>query len=136
MEPESVGAPFIKVNNPSGYLKANQTLSETDSLVYWNWGTYVNQFAQAPNYQPAFSKTLNNQLPRSEINFDTKKMAWTMTYHKYQTPINLAYGKFQTPYSTKTSKFRTPNNFAYLKLQTPNKHISCSISEGVPRGVY
>ena len=44
----------------------------------------------------------------------TKKIPWTMTYLKYQTPSNQACPKFQSTCST----------FGTLKFQIPNKHIS------------
>ena len=66
--------------------------------------------------RPTFSKTPNNQPSSFENKLDTKKMAWTMTYWKYQTPNNVAYPKFHTTDSTfGTSKFQTPNN-----LPSPN----------------
>ena len=45
--------------------------------------------------RPTFSKTPNNQLSIKEggKKLDTKKMAWIMTYQKYQTPNNFAYLK-------------------------------------------
>ena len=47
-------------------------------------------FLRPPNNQTTFSKTPNNQLSSFENKLDTKKMAWTMTNLKYQTPNNLA----------------------------------------------
>ena len=70
--------------------------------------SFPNSFLRPPNDQTSF---FNNQLS----SFDTKKMAWTMTYQKYQTPNNLGCPKFQTIDSTfETSKFQTPNNFTPL----------------------
>ena len=94
-----------------------------NSLTFGMAVLMSSNFLRPPNNQITY--TPNKQLSSFEKKLDTEKMAWTMTYQKYQTPNNLAYPKFETKDGTfGTSKFQTPNNLVYFKLQTPNKHIT------------
>ena len=43
-----------------------------------------NNFLRAPTNQTNILKTPSNQLSSFENKLDNKKMAWTMTYQKYQ----------------------------------------------------
>ena len=87
-----------------------------DSLTFGTGVLMSRNFLRPQIIRPTFAKTPNNQLSSVKKILDTKKMAQTVTYQRYQTPNNLTYPKFQP-----TDSNLGPRNFRpQIISSTPN----------------
>ena len=92
--------------------KQNDTKMSKIQQIFAEWLQAI--FSDPQIIRPNFSKTPNNQLSSFENKVDTKKMAWTVTYLKYQTQNNLDYWiKYILDWirlAPRLSLIRLPNN--------------------------